>query len=288
MRGKDSKTLLKEIKKIIAQYDTKLTVRQIYYQLVSKHLIENTISQYQRVSRIIVKARYNGDIAWEDIEDRTRQAKGGDEVEKTIEEYFSDVLNYFQTSYMYYNLPTWKNQWIYLEVWYEKQALEGIFDSVARKYNVTHLACKGYSSHTMGFELLKRVKRFGEGRETHIVYFGDFDPSGMDIYRFIQDMCKRFGLEIDFERVAITKEQIKKYNIPPMMAKSSDSRYNNFVAEYGTDVVELDALDPKILIELIEESIRKRFDFEIYKEVKKKEERDRKKLKKMINEIVNR
>jgi len=96
MRGINSKTLLEEVKKIIKEFDTKLTLRQIYYQLVSKHLIENIRSQYQRLSKILVKARYDSIIDWEDIEDRTRNATGGDTKEETSDEHFDTALNYMK------------------------------------------------------------------------------------------------------------------------------------------------------------------------------------------------
>jgi hypothetical protein len=291
-RGESSEILIEEVKKIISEFNTKLTLRQIYYQLVSKHLIQNVKSQYQRLSKILVKARHDGTIDWEDIEDRTRSASGGDEEEDSAQEHFDQAVNYMKNSWEYYNLPTWLNQPIYLEVWFEKQALEGIFKQITKKYNVTQLACKGYSSHTMGYELKKRIdalKTIGEdmsAKELHIVYFGDHDPSGIDIYRFVQVMCERFGLDVNFERIAITKEQIEKYNIPPMFAKSSDSRYEKFVADYGMDVVELDALRPDVLQKLIEDEIRKRFDWEIYEQTKAEQEKRRKQIKRMINKFL--
>jgi hypothetical protein len=278
----DGKTLLSEIKKVIDTYTTRLTVRQIYYQLVSKHLIENVMSQYQRVSKLLVEARHEGEIDWEHIEDRTREAKGGDTELETPEDYFNNILEYLKNCWNYYKKPIWYNQPKYMEVWFEKQALEGIFQKITKQFNVTQLACRGYSSHTMGYELQKRLGCIDDDREIHIVYFGDFDPSGMDIYRFIQDMCERFGLVINFERIAITPEQIKEYNIPPMMAKKSDSRYAGFRAEYGEDVVELDALRPDVLENLIKDAIRKRFDFGIYNKIKEDETKDRELIKTLI------
>lgn len=285
-RGADSKTLLEEIKKVISEYTTRLTVRQIYYQIVSKHLVQNVLSQYQKISKILVEARHNGEVDWEAIEDRTRNAKGGDEEEESPDDHFENAKNYLKNCWEYYRLPMWKNQPKYLEVWYEKQALEGLFDAITKRYNVVQLAIRGYSSHTMGYELQQRLDGIDPDREIHIVYFGDLDPSGMDIYRFIQDLTERFGLKIKFERIAITPDQIKKYNIPPMIAKKSDSRYSGFVANYGTDVVELDALRPDVLQKLIQESITSRFDYNIYKEVLAEQEENREVIKQKIKELL--
>lgn len=287
----NSKDLLVEIIKVIESYDTKLTVRQIYYQLVSKHFIQNVRSQYQRVSKILVNARHNGDVDWDAIEDRTRQSEGGDNEEETPEEHFESAVKYLKNCWKYFKLPKWKNQTKYIEVWFEKQALQGIFSEETEKFNVVQLACKGYSSHTMGYMLQQRVESIMRQRpeieEIHVVYFGDYDPSGLDIYRFIKDMCDRFGLKINFERIGITKEQIRKYNIPPMFAKSSDSRYNKFVAQHGTDVVELDALDPNVLKELIRRSILKHFNKDILEDVKQEEQEGRDKIQDMIKEKLS-
>jgi len=285
-RGVDSKTLIEEVQKIIAEFNTKLTLRQIYYQLVSKHLIENVRSQYQRLSKILVKARHDGVVDWEDMEDRTRAATGGDEEEETPQDHFDNALNYFKNCYHYFDLPKWKNQPNYVEIWFEKQALEGIFESITKDWNLVQLACKGYSSHTMGYELSKRLDNLDEEKEVWIFYFGDFDPSGLDIYRFIKDMCDRFNLTINFKRIAITKEQIRKYKIPPMMAKSSDSRYAGFVADHGTDVVELDALRPDVLQKLINDIIESKFDPDILEEVKEEQKEKRKHIEKMVKKVL--
>jgi len=288
--GLSSKEILQEIIKIIAEYDTKLTVRQIYYQLVSKHIIENVKAQYNRVSKILVKARHDGDVDWEAIEDRTRAPAGGDVKEDTPDDHFNSALNYMKNCWKYFKLPFWKGQPKYVEVWFEKQALQGIFEQETENFHVVQLACKGYSSHTMGYALKERVNEIMSERpeieEIHIIYFGDLDPSGLDIYRFIQDMSIRFGLHIEFERVAITSEQVRQYRIPPMMAKTSDSRYGKFVAEHGTDVVELDALNPNVLQELIRRNISKYFDPEIRADIVKQQERMQKEIKKMVEDYM--
>lgn len=280
--------IVEEVKKIVSQYSTRLTLRQIYYQLVSKHLIQNKIGQYKRLSRILVQARHDSEIEWDSIEDRTREATGGDKNYSSPETVFEEAKEYLKECWEYYSLPFWKDQPKYVEIWFEKQALSGIFDEATDGYHVVQLACKGYSSHTMGYELKKRLSRSQvQGKEIHIVYFGDHDPSGVDIYRFIQDMCERFGLDIKFHRAGITTEQIEKYNIPPMMAKTTDSRYDGFVAEHGTDVVELDALDPNVLIKIVREEIEKRLDHDIREKVMEEEEENQDKIKEMVENYIS-
>ena len=52
-----------------------MTVRQVYYQLVSRQVIKNNDGRYKAVSKLLVEARRSGDIPWEWIEDRLRQPR---------------------------------------------------------------------------------------------------------------------------------------------------------------------------------------------------------------------
>lgn len=275
--------IIRAVLDIINSFKTRLTLRQIFYQLVVRHLIPNTMNQYKRLSRILVDARHSNQIDWDSMEDRTRTITGGDRGEETPQDCFDSAQYYLENCWQYYKLPRWLNQTNYVEVWFEKQALEGIFDSATSRHDIVQLACKGYSSHDVGYKLQQRINYLTDNRKAHILYFGDWDPSGLDIYRFIQDMAKMFDLTITFERIAITQDQIHQYQIPPMMAKSSDSRYAKFTADFGEDVVELDGLDPDVLINLIKESIEKHFDFNEYKNTLKQQKKGQDEIKKLIN-----
>lgn len=284
--SKNTDEILETVQAIVSEYDTKLTLRQIFYQLVTKHIFDNTINNYKRLSRILVKARHNGDIDWDDMKDRTRQITGGDIAEDTPESHFDSAKHYIENCWKYFKLPRWLNQEKYVEVWFEKQALEGIFEKATASHAVVQLACKGYSSHDVGYRLKERIESLEGEREAHLIYFGDWDPSGIDIYRFIQDMATMFELDIKFERIAITQEQIEQYEIPPMMAKSSDSRFAKFAAEYGTDVVELDALKPDILIDLIKQSVQQHFDQDEFKNTVHQQLKGENQIKQMLKAYI--
>lgn len=287
MKEKISKEeIITAVSDIIDSFTTRLTLRQIFYQLVVRHLIPNTMNQYKRLSRILVDARHSGQINWDSMEDRTRTITGGDREEGTPQEWFGSAKYYLENCWRYFKLPHWLNQENYVEVWFEKQALEGIFDSATSRHDIVQLACKGYSSHDVGYKLQQRIDSLTDDRKAHILYFGDWDPSGLDIYRFIQDMAEMFDLTISFERIAITQDQIQQYQIPPMMAKSSDSRYAKFAADFGEDVVELDALDPDVLTNLIHESIEKHFDLDEHRNTLKQQEEGQKEIKRLITEYA--
>src|ERR687894_3284749 len=77
--GKQAKTLrlLDEAVDVLTAHHP-MTVRQVYYQLVSRQVIENSRSRYQAVSDMLVEARKDGTIPWEWIEDRLRRPRAVD------------------------------------------------------------------------------------------------------------------------------------------------------------------------------------------------------------------
>ena len=49
-----------------------MTVRQIYYQLVARGHVENTVRSYDNVQALINNARLAGLLDWDSMEDRER------------------------------------------------------------------------------------------------------------------------------------------------------------------------------------------------------------------------
>lgn len=275
--------LIEESKKILQGYFDAITLRQLYYRLVSKDLIENKQSQYQYLSKALKEGRLSGRIPFSSIEDRTREANGGDYHYLEPEERLRFAWDNFTDVVDRQRRPQWEGQDYYIEVWVEKQALENIFNSIANRKGVTSFACRGYAGWTSLKEAEERFRNHPD-KEKKIIYYGDFDPSGKDIERFIQESMRDvFGMHIQVERVALTKDQIDEYELPPQPAKRSDARYEDFVAKHGDMAVELDALDPELLEDMIEESINEYWDEDYYyNEVKPKEEEE----KEWINEKV--
>ena len=263
MAGKREK-IVAEAQRVIKQYTTRLTIRQIYYRLVSVHMIENKATEYQAVVKALKWARLNDVIPYDNIEDRTRAFIGGDHEEDTPDNHFETAKSYLENCWKYFKYPRWLNQPNYVEVWLEKQALAALFEQVTDDLKVRLAPCRGYPSLTFLWEGSRHLNRV-EDKEIKILYFGDFDPSGLDIPRYIeQRFTEDLGIDtarLSFEKIAITQEQISQYDIPPMPAKTTDSRSAKFIEEHGSvSAVELDALDPNVLQKLIREAIGEYFD----------------------------
>ena len=249
---------------ILEQYRP-MTVRQVYYQLVSRHVIKNTRSQYQAVSRALVYARKNGIIPWHYIEDRMRRPRGAN--------MWSGLPAFANTARRSYRRDVWADQPGYLEVWLEKDALSGIFGDVLWPFGVTLNVGRGYDGWS---SIYNAANRFGRRDQEDILYFGDFDPSGRDIVRSLQERLEFFRVYPDIEICALREEDIEEYNLPPDFTKATDSRSPAFIAEFGDVAVELDALPVDVLRQRIQEGVENRMDLLILEETKFIEESERK------------
>jgi hypothetical protein len=247
---------------VFDQYDTAITLRQLYYRLVARLLIPNTINSYKRLSRIMVKAREQGDVPINCLEDRSRRILGrGDIGYESAEDYLKQKLKSLQDSWKSFTMPMWENQPEFLLISLEKDALSRLVSRIGNRYSVRTFPTRGYPSFSYVQSMASYMKTRLYGKPTTVLYFGDFDPSGIDIERDLTERLSRYGAS-DFivKRIALTVDQIKQYNLPPMPVKRSDARAEGFLAEYGDKSVELDALDPNLLQRTVEQSIRGRIN----------------------------
>lgn len=272
---KDYKLIL-EAKQVIDQYTTILTLRQIYYRLVAKLILMNTLSKYKGLSAALVKGRKKGIISYDSMEDRTRSIVANQGYYTTPEETLENYITWVLDAYKDYKIPRTYSQKHVVIVLLEKEALARIFGDVCEKLNAYLVVCKGYNSLSQLHELVVKLKY--ESKIIHVVEYSDHDPSGEDITRNFRSQIVELGAKIEsFERIALTKEQIDKYNLPYAPLKTSDSKAKNWTDVKG--VVELDALDPPILEKLISDSILQYFDEDIFQEDMKLQKEERSKLK---------
>jgi hypothetical protein len=251
-----------------------MTVRQVYYQLVSRQVLENSRSQYQALSRLLVDARREGVVPWQWVEDRTRRPRSVS--------MWDGLEDFAETARRAYRRNVWASQPQYLEVWLEKDALSGIFEVVLREYGVTLNVGRGYD----GWDSIhKAAGRFqGLGAAT-ILYFGDFDPSGEDMVRSLRERLGELGARPEIVKCALTLEDVRRYSLPPDFTKATDSRRAAFVAQYGDLSVELDALPLEVLRERVVSEVEGRMDLDALAEVRQSEEQDRKLLLQALSSV---
>ena len=260
--------LIGDIRTILSSYNVRITVRQLYYQLVAKQIIQNNLNSYKRLDSILSDARKNGSLDFSAFVDRIRRPI------KTSS--WLDLKDFILSVKNSYHKDKWENQENYVEVWLEKDALAGIFEPITKKYDINLAIGRGYQSLS---SLNDAARRFPKDKEIHVLYFGDFDPTGLDIPRSAEkNLNDHFGLYPTFEKLALTKADIDQYKLPPAPAKPTDSRTHAFVKVHGDIAVELDALPPDVLVERIEGNIIKYLDINQFKKDLHTEKEEIKKL----------
>jgi len=275
--------LLEKIITIVTDYQDmgiKLTGRQLYYQLVAMDFIPNALEIYKRISKFATDGRYAGMVDWDAIEDRGRVSHKHAE--------WNSIKELIKTALYSYRLPRWEGQEYYVEILCEKQALESVLKPIADKWHVRFGYNKGYTSASSMYELSKRVKdKMYDGKQAVILYFGDHDPSGLDMIRDIETRMVEFLTKgdspLDITHVedmftvhplALTKEQVISANPPPNPAKFSDPRAKEYVEEHGEVSWELDAIDPKSLQSIAERGVLLYLDVDMYGEKVEQEKED--------------
>lgn len=262
-----NKSRLVVINDIIEEYaaqELRLTLRQLYYQLVSRDVIPNKTEEYAKLSILLGKGRMAGFVDWYAIEDRIRVPYLPYWV-LGIADAMDDVIKQYRLNRQY-------GQDNYIEVWVEKDALSGVLKRVTSEYHVNLMVNRGYSSITAMHDAYNRFARAERmGQSGVILYLGDHDPSGVDMVRDISSRLTEFGVSVDVNHIALTDEQIAKYNPPPNPAKVSDPRAKKYIAEYGNTSWEVDALRPDVLHKLVSSSIEDHMDMDLFDDQKQKE-----------------
>lgn len=271
---------------VLSNYeDGVLTIRGLHYQLVSRGMT-NDIQHYKRVVAATGDARWRGLISFNAFSDRDRylacetEAEPsilGDKIDKAKEQVRLWATNYY--------LNQWENQTYYPEVFIEKKALEGVFYKPCKYHGLALGACKGYPSLTFLHDATQRFKEASSrGQKPIIIYFGDYDPSGEDIPRALQENIRSLGCpEIELKRVALKEWQVIDWKLPPAPTKVTDSRSASWD---GLGQVELDAVKPEVLISLLEHTVRDLFDENLHDELMRRESEEREYFKAELKRYV--
>lgn len=278
--SEDTLGIIEQANAIIDEYQAagyRMTLRQLYYQFVSKNLLANTERNYKRLGSILNDARYAGKVDWSAIEDRNRQPH------KTSE--FKDLASLANAALASYRLDRWKGQEQFVELWVEKAALAGVLQPLADEWHVTLMVNRGYSSASAMFESSRRfIAR--NGQSGVVFYLGDHDPSGEDMVRDIQTRFNTFHANVEVIKLALTMDQVEQYNPPPNPAKTTDSRFNRYQAEHGDESWEVDALPPDVLGALIRTAMREQVDRDAMMLVIDKEREDKTRFAAALNQAT--
>lgn len=252
-----------------------LTLRQLYYQFVSRGLIENTERSYKNLGNLVTDGRMAGMIDWNSIEDRGRGVRPW-----LVEEDEHAVLRGIEYGL---SLDYWERQNAYVEVWVEKDALASVIERPSRRYRVPYMPCKGYLSASEAWRAGRRFAEMeAEGRRCVVIHLGDHDPSGIDMSRDNRDRLSLFGEgQVELRRIALNMDQVEEHRPPPNPAKVTDSRAVDYIRRFGHISWELDALKPQYLEQLISNEIETLIDQELWEQTEAEEQERRETLAKI-------
>ncbi len=286
--------MIAQVNKIIREFKAQgyeLTLRQVYYQFVSKDLLPqnwadkatgstNNERSYKNLGELISAGRMSGLIDWHSIEDRTRELAGN--------AHWGEPGDIIESASSSFRIDKWEEQPKRIEVWVEKDALEGVVAKACRALDIDYFSCRGYTSQTAMWDASQRLKDYIDNEQNVLIlHLGDHDPSGLDMSRDIEDRLRLFmgeDTEDNFEvrRIALNMEQIRLYNPPPNPAKITDTRAAKYIQEYGPESWELDALEPSVIAALIKDNVLQEREEDLFLDAYLKETRYKKQLRSVV------
>jgi hypothetical protein len=226
------------------------TVRQLFYQLVSRGDVPKTEAAYQGiVCRLCGDMREKGDLPWDWLTDSTRWMRKPRS--------YSSLAEAVASTASTYRRALWDDQDAYVEIWCEKEALAGVLYEVSSEYDVPLMVVKGFPSKDFVHSAAEAI----EGREVpaFLYYCGDWDPSGLKIWDGIQASISRYAPDADvtFERIAVTLQQISDFDLPTRPTKREG---NTHAKDFHGESVEVDALPVDELQQLVRNAIEQHID----------------------------
>jgi hypothetical protein len=251
-RSRDDITPIRAAIIEVLKADHPQTVRQVFYQLVTRGVIEKTEAEYQgTVIRLLTEMRLDGQVDWRWIIDESRRIR----VTQTFDN-VTDAVNHTARFYRRSALQTCPD---YIQIWCEKEALTGIIREAASEYDVPVIPSKGMPSLSLVFTCFSHIHPAARaGKHSYLYQFGDHDPTAVlipeSLGNRLDEFCEKYDCTPPYiERAALTEEQIEEYQLPTRPTKREGNRHVNFEG----DSVELDALPSSVLRDLVRECIER-------------------------------
>jgi hypothetical protein len=264
--------LLDAIQTILDAEEFAITVRHLFYRLVTLGVIPKTESAYKALVHHLSNWRRNGEIPWDAFADSTRW-----HIRKPV---FDGVEDALQRTRETYRRDLWSTQRHYCELWLEKDAIASIVADTANDFGVPVFVCRGFASLSSLYGAAQTFKEMaGNGKRVTIFHLGDYDPSGHAAADAIErTLTDDFGCDLYFDRLAVLPGQITRLNLPTRPTKESDSRARNWS---GAECVELDAMKPADMRELVEDAITDLIDPHEWRQLQQIEKAERESLAKI-------
>jgi hypothetical protein len=251
-------------------------VRGVFYRAEVIGLVPKTEAAVDQIQRRLLRLRRQGRIPYESIVDDSREVYGAERY-GGLDELAEEVAGLYRRDY-------WRHADCWVQVWAEKRTLKGVISPVVNnKWGLKIYSCNGQLSESLLYRGGSDIRR--RGVPTYVLVLSDFDMAGGDIYKAIALGSKhapggisRFtgGVPVEVEKLALTAEQVKEWRLPTRPAKKGDKRSKKFIEEHGDISVELEALAPDTLRDLVDGAVARHMparQLEALKAVEKEERR---------------
>ena len=268
-----------------------LTLRQLFYALVSAGAIPKTDQSYAKLKRVLRDLREDGVIPWDWLVDRTRSVFRADT--------WDGVAAVLRDTARLYRRDLMRDQEVAIQIWAESDSIGAVIAEVADQYTIPVFVGRGYAARGYLWDAARgAVAAYRADKLVTIFHVGDYDPSGEDIFRDVEETLRLYAVAVDWdasvnevrkwldlwghtpdqyttwlivERLALTPEQIAEYDLPERPAKRTDPRAKGFA---GSGVVEVEALVEELL-PIVEEAIESCIDPRALQVVKVAEQSER-------------
>jgi hypothetical protein len=239
-------------------------------------LVEKAESGYAKVQTDLTVMRRADELPYDWLADNTRWQRKPNT--------FDSVEDALRETARFYRKALWKDIDAYVEIWLEKDALSGVIYPVTSMYDVPLMVARGYASLSFLYNAAEYINSLDV--PAYIYHLGDFDPSGVNAGEKIEETLRELApdAELYFERIAVTEEQIAFWDLPTRPTKKKDTRAKNF----GDTSVELDAIDPTELRNIVQEAIEAHLPADQFEVLKAAEESERDIISRLVNTATKR
>lgn len=227
--------------------------RFVFYRATVGGVVSKDDSGAEKVQRALLKLRRSGRVPYQWITDSTRWMRKPDTWD-SAEAMHAEMAESYRRA-------LWRSAGTAVEVWVESESAASVIYPITSRWDVPLYPCRGQSSDTFAFEAAQQYRN--DSRSLVIYYVGDHDPAGMEIEFNLNRKLREFSGRDDltFRRLACTAGQVAEFELSGTKAKKSHYRdLDRIRVPWTGQAVEVEALDPNYLRELVEDAIVSHID----------------------------
>jgi hypothetical protein len=281
---------------MVLEEEKPMTLRQLYYRLVSAGALDNKQAEYKRLGNLMTQLREYGDLPRSWIVDHVRSTLKPSS--------WSGLADFTDTVRQAYRKDFWASLDHHVEVFVEKDAVAGTLQPVTSEYDVALRVCRGYASVSFAGEIAELWAQVE--KPIFAYYLGDYDPSGFDIERDLREKLERYSGRFDYalhadadgmlrspdpdvsggitwwKRLGVRARDFDLFGLVELPVKKKDTRASGFREQYGSRCAEVDAIPPNELRWRVETAIKAHIDQDRWQRLQRVEQLEQHTLKQMV------